>query len=159
MPCQKYAIFGILLPVTTYEQIYDEAIGNNGIITARHARELGIPAIALVKLCKRGRLTRIGHGVYRIDKFFPQETDLYAAAVARVGEGAYVIGESVIGYYKLCPTHEANDKARAKATARCDPARETPAWRAVASHGRNPGAGNRVGHSDCKGYGRAVTAS
>ena len=107
MPCQKYAIFGILLPVTTYEQIYDEAIGNNGIITARHARELGIPAIALVKLCKRGRLTRIGHGVYRIDKFFPQETDLYAAAVARVGEGAYVIGESVIGYYKLCPTHEA----------------------------------------------------
>ena len=107
MPCQKYAIYGILLPVTTYEQIYDEAIGNNGIITARHARKLGIPAIALVKLCKRGRLTHVGHGVYRIDKYFPQETDLYATAVARVGEGAYIIGESVIGYYKLCPTHEA----------------------------------------------------
>ena len=73
------------MPVTTYEQIYDEAIGNNGIITARHAKELGIPAIALVKLCKQGRLTRIGHGVYRIDKYFPQKTDLYAAAVAKVG--------------------------------------------------------------------------
>ena len=60
--CQKYAIFGILLPVTTYEQIYDESIGNNGIITARHAKDLGIPAIALVKLCKRGKLTRIEHG-------------------------------------------------------------------------------------------------
>ena len=71
------------------------------------ARKLGIPAIALVKLCKRGRLTHVGHGVYRIDKYFPQETDLYATAVARVGEGAYIIGESVIGYYKLCPTHEA----------------------------------------------------
>lgn len=105
--CQKYAIFGILLPVTTYEQIYDESIGNNGIITARHAKELGIPAIALVKLCKRGKLTRIGHGVYRIDKYFPQETDPYAAAVAKVGEGAYIVGESVIGYYRLCPTHDA----------------------------------------------------
>ena len=81
----KVCHFVILLAVTTYEQIYDEAIGNNGIITARHAKELGTPAIALVKLCKRGRFTRIGHGVYRIDKYFPQETDLYAAAVARVG--------------------------------------------------------------------------
>ena len=31
----------------------------------------------------------------------------YAAAVAKVGEGAYIVGESVIGYYRLCPTHDA----------------------------------------------------
>ena len=93
--------------MTAYEKIYDESIGNNGIITVRHAKEMGIPAIALVKLCKRGKLTRIGHGVYRIDKYFPQETDPYAAAVAKVGDGAYIVGESVIGYYRLCPTHEA----------------------------------------------------
>ena len=105
--CQKYAIFGILLPMTTYDQIYDESIGNNGIITTRHARKMGISAITLVKLCSRGKLTRIGHGVYRIDKYFPQETDPYAAAVAKVGDGAYIVGESVIGYYRLCPTHEA----------------------------------------------------
>ena len=92
--------------MTTYEQIYDEAIGNNGLITVRRAREMGIPAIALVKLCHRGRLVRIGHGVYRIDKYFPQETDSLAAAVATVGEGAYIVGESVIGYYRLCPTRE-----------------------------------------------------
>ena len=92
--------------MTIYEQIYDESIGNNGIITARHAREMGIPAIALVKLCSRGKLTRIGHGVYRIDEYFPQDTDPYAAAVAKAGEGAYIVGESVIGYYRLCPTHE-----------------------------------------------------
>lgn len=93
--------------MTIYEQIYDESIGNNGIITARHAREMGIPAIALVKLCSRGKLTRIGHGVYRIDKYFPQDTDPYAASVAMAGEGAYIVGESVIGYYRLCPTHDA----------------------------------------------------
>ena len=93
--------------MTTYEKIYDEAIGSNGIITSRQAKDMGIPAIALVKLCNRGRLVRIGHGVYRMDKYFPQESDPYAAAVANVGEGAYIVGESVIGYYRLCPTHEA----------------------------------------------------
>jgi len=90
-----------------YEQIFEEAIGNNGLITTREAVEMGIPAVELVKLCHRGKLTRVGHGVYRIDKYFPQETDAYAAAVAKVGKGAYVVGESVLGYYRLCPTHEA----------------------------------------------------
>ena len=90
-----------------YEQIYDEAIGCNGLITTRQATDMGIPALELVKLCHRGKLTRVGHGVYRIDKYFPQETDMYATAVARVGMGAYVVGESVLGYYRLCPTHEA----------------------------------------------------
>jgi len=93
--------------VSYYEQIYDEAIGNNGLITTRHAAEMDIPAVELVKLCHRGKLTRLGHGVYRIDKYFPQETDVYAAAVAKAGVGAYIIGESVLGYYRLCPTHEA----------------------------------------------------
>ena len=93
--------------VSYYEQIYDEAIGNNGLITTRQAAELGIPAVELVKLCHRGKLTRIGHGAYRIDKYFPQETDSFAAAIAKAGEGAYIIGESVLGYYHRCPTHEA----------------------------------------------------
>lgn len=93
--------------VSYYEQIYEESIGNNGIISSRQAAEVGIPPIELVKLCHRGKLTRIGYGVYRIDKYFPQETDAYAAAVAKVGVGAYVVGESVLGYYRLCPTHEA----------------------------------------------------
>ena len=56
---------------------------------------------------ERGKLIRIGHGVYRIDKYFPQETDVYAAAIAKVGAGAYVVGESVLGFYDLCLTHEA----------------------------------------------------
>lgn len=86
-----------------YEQIYDEAIGKNGIITSQQALKLGIPSVELVKLARRGKLTRLGHGVYRIDKFFPTMSDPYAIAVALCGEGAYVIGESVLAFYELCP--------------------------------------------------------
>lgn len=89
-----------------YEQIYDEAIGNNGLITTRQAVGMDIPAVELVKLCHRGKLMRVGHGVYRIDKYFPQETDALAVALAKVGAEAYIIGESVLGFYRLCPTHE-----------------------------------------------------
>ena len=42
--------------MTAYEKIYDESIGNNGIITVRHAKEMGIPAIALVNSVKEANL-------------------------------------------------------------------------------------------------------
>lgn len=93
--------------MTNYEKIYEEAIGLNGIISVSQAKELGVPNIELVKLCKRGKLTRVGRGVYRLDKFFPQPSDQLAAAVLQVGEDAYVVGETVLGYHRLCPTHEA----------------------------------------------------
>lgn len=93
--------------MTNYEKIYEEAIGLNGIISVSQAKSLGVPNIELVKLCKRGKLTRVGRGVYRLDKYFPQPTDQLAAAILRVGDDAYIIGESVLGYHRLCPTHEA----------------------------------------------------
>lgn len=86
-----------------YEDIYDETIGNNGLITSSQAKRMGIPAVELVKLARRGKLTRLGHGVYRIDKFVPTASDPYAVAVAMCGEGAYIIGESVLAFYGLCP--------------------------------------------------------
>lgn len=92
--------------MTNYEKLYEEAIGLNGIISVGQAKELGVPNIELVKLCKRGKLTRVGRGVYRLDKYFPQPTDQLASAILRVGGDAYIIGESVLGYYRLCPTHE-----------------------------------------------------
>ena len=90
----------------SYDRLYDEAIGRYGLITVRQARELGISNTALVNLSRRGRLERLGYGLYRIDKYVPNPDglDAYACAVARVGPNAFLWGPSVLAIYHLCPT-------------------------------------------------------
>lgn len=89
-----------------YDIIYDEAIGNFGLITTRQAKELGISCESMVKLAQRGRLERLAHGVYRIDRYVPNQEGLdpYACAVACVGADAYLWGPSVLAIHHLCPT-------------------------------------------------------
>lgn len=84
-----------------YDVIYEYAADNYGLITTDAARELGIPGIELVKLSHRGRLEHIWHGVYRIEHYIPAPLDKYAEAVAIVGEGAYIYGESVLAMHNL----------------------------------------------------------
>lgn len=91
--------------MTAYNRIFDVAIENYGLITSSCARTLGIPAGTLVDLAHRGRLIRIGQGVYQLTQYLPTERDAYAQAVALVGEGAYLFGESVIAMLMLAPTN------------------------------------------------------
>lgn len=93
--------------MTAYQKIFDEAIGNYGLITVAQAKALGITNETLVKLAHRGRLERIGYGVYRIDHYVPnaEGLDPYACAVAKVGDGAYLWGPSVLALHHLCPTN------------------------------------------------------
>lgn len=93
--------------MTSYEKIYDAAIGHYGIITSADAKALGVNNATLVQLALRNRLERLGYGVYRIDKYVPHVDglDVYACAVARVGKGAYVWGPSVLAIHHLCPTN------------------------------------------------------
>ena len=84
-----------------YETIYEYAADNYGLITTAQAKELEIPSIELVKLFHRNRLRRIWHGVYRISHYIPTSLDKYAEAVAIVGEGAYIYGESVLAMHGL----------------------------------------------------------
>lgn len=95
--------------MNAYDVIFDEAIGNYGLFRSSHAKSLGISEAAVLGLAKRGRLMRVAHGLYRIDKYVPQPEglDAYAIAVARVGEGAYLWGPSVLQAYRLCPTDPA----------------------------------------------------
>lgn len=44
--------------MTHFDDIYDIAIGNYGLITAAQAREQGITAVELNRWCKIGRLKR-----------------------------------------------------------------------------------------------------
>lgn len=94
----------IILPMVSYNRLYDVAAENYGLVTPRVAESLGVSNMALVMLAKRGRLVRIGRGVYRLDQFPVSEYDPYANVVARAGEGAFLWGPSVLAIDHLCPT-------------------------------------------------------
>jgi len=84
-----------------YDDIYEYAADNYGLITSAKAREIGIPNVALVKLAHREKLRRIGHGVYRVKHYIPTPLDKYAEAVTLAGKGAYIFGESVLAMHGL----------------------------------------------------------
>ncbi|MCL1808252.1 MAG: hypothetical protein FWG42_00615 [Clostridiales bacterium] len=84
-----------------YDAIYEYAVDNYGLITSGAAKTLDISNVELVKMAHRGRLRRIGHGVYRIVHYVPTEFDKYAEAVALVGGGAAIYGETVLSMHGL----------------------------------------------------------
>ncbi|WP_241157195.1 hypothetical protein [Adlercreutzia sp. ZJ242] len=61
----------------------------------------------LVQYARRGKIERVGQGVYMIAQRMPEENDPYAVSVALVGSDAYLYGESVIAMHGLAPTNPA----------------------------------------------------
>lgn len=90
-----------------YDDIYEFAVDNHYLITTEDAAVLGIPPVELAKLAYRGKLENLGRGLYRLSRWVPSESYPYAEAVARVGDGAYLCGESVIALLGLVPTNPA----------------------------------------------------
>ena len=88
----------------SFNRIYEEASENYGLLTVKSAAALGVSNMALVMLAKRGRLIRVGRGVYRLDQYPHSEYDPYAIAVVRAGDDAFLWGPSVIALDQLCPT-------------------------------------------------------
>ena len=93
--------------MTKFDDIYEIAADNFGLITSTEAREAGVSNNELVQYAKRGRIERVGQGVYRLVQRVPEPNDAYALAVALVGPGAYLYGEAVLGLLGLCPTNPA----------------------------------------------------
>jgi predicted transcriptional regulator of viral defense system len=87
--------------MTNYDTIYEYAADNYGLITSSEAKTLGIPNVELVKLAHRGRLQRLGYGVYRIEHYIPTINDKYAEAITLIGNGAAIYGESVLAMHGL----------------------------------------------------------
>ena len=98
---------GIVLPMTYYDDIYEFAVDNHYLISTDDAAEIGVPTVELAKLAYRGKLENLSRGLYRLTRWVPSESYPYAEAVARVGEGAYLCGESVIALLGLAPTNPA----------------------------------------------------
>lgn len=87
---------------TNYRGILREmAYGHYGYVTTREAAEAGVPPVELPKLAARGGLENIAYGLYRVPDVPPTPFDQFAEALLRVGEGAYLYGESVLALFGL----------------------------------------------------------
>lgn len=93
--------------MSSYDTLYDEAAENYGLITTEMAGRYGISGMSLVMLERRGRLRRVGRGVYRLEQHPVSEYDGYAALVARAGKEAFLWGPTVLAMENLCPTDPA----------------------------------------------------
>lgn len=88
--------------MTKIDDIY-EAVDDFGLITSAEARELGMSNAELVQLANRGKLQRVGRGVYKMPVWPYQEAAPYAIAVKSAGPDAYLYGESVVALLGLAP--------------------------------------------------------
>lgn len=77
------------------------ALDHYGYVTTREAGEAGVPAVELPKLAARGGLENVAYGLYRVPDIPPTSFDQFAEALLRVGEGAYLHGESVLALFGL----------------------------------------------------------
>ena len=77
------------------------ALDHYGFVTTRDAVEAGVPAVELPKLAARGGLEHVAYGLYRVTDIPPTRYDQFAEALLRVGEGAYLHGESVLALFGL----------------------------------------------------------
>ena len=93
--------------MSVYNTLYDEAAENYGLITTDMAERYGVSGMSLVMLERRGRLQRVGRGVYRLGQHPATEYDSYATLVAKAGKGAFLCGPTVLALEKLCPTDPA----------------------------------------------------
>lgn len=84
-----------------FDDIYDIAADEYGIVTAARAREAGAAPSELNRWCTDGRLLRRGHGVYKLARWVPTPYDAYAEAVALVGDRAYLHGLAVLAMHGL----------------------------------------------------------
>lgn len=84
-----------------FDEIYEVAADNYGLVTAAQARNLGVSKSELNRWVGKGYLERRGRGVYKLTRYIPTEFDPYAEAVVLVGDGSFLLGETVLAMHGL----------------------------------------------------------
>lgn len=84
-----------------FDEIYEIAADGYGIVTASQAREAGVTTSEMSRWCADGKLVRRGHGVYKVARWVPTPLDPFAEAVALMGDGSFLWGESVLSMHGL----------------------------------------------------------
>lgn len=91
------------MTVPIFDRLVERAADRHGHVTTRDARDLGIDPAQLRQLAARGRIERIGRGVYRIPVLPRGDHDDLAAAVA------WSMGRGVISYESALVLHDLAD--------------------------------------------------
>lgn len=86
-----------------WDQVVERAAEHHGYVTTRDARDLDIDPTQLRLLAARGRLERIGRGVYRVPILPRGEHDELAAAVA------WTLGRGVVSHESSLVLHDLSD--------------------------------------------------
>lgn len=84
-----------------FDELYEIAADNYGVVTYADAREIGVVGTELSRWTASGRLAKLGHGVYRLVRWVPTGYEHYAEALALVGPGSVLWGESVLALLGL----------------------------------------------------------
>jgi len=92
-----------------WDQLYDIAMENYGIITFSEARSFCNACVELPRWVSKGWLVKRGRGVYRLAKAVPDEKARYAEAVALCGGGC-IYAESVLSLHDLALVNPGNVK-------------------------------------------------
>lgn len=87
---------------TAYDRVHELAAEQHGVFKAVQATGLGIQPKTLVAMAARGRLRRLGHGLYQ-DRRIPEDrwTPLMAAALWPFGAVGLLAHETVLSLLEL----------------------------------------------------------
>lgn len=101
--CAEAYLFDTIAHMPIWDRVVELAAERHGYVTTRDAREIGIDPVQLRLLAARGRLDRVGHGVYRAPVLPRGEHDDFAAAVA------WALGRGVISHESALVLHDLTD--------------------------------------------------
>lgn len=98
-PCALPYRFDTLAHMNVRDRVLERAAEQHGYITTRDARDLDIDPTQLRLMAARGRLERVGRGVYRVPMLPRTEHDELAEAVAwTLGRGVISHGSALVLY-------------------------------------------------------------
>lgn len=89
--------------MAVWDRVVERAAEQHGYVTTRDARELGIDPTQLRLMAARGRLERVGRGVYRVPLLPRTQHDELAEAVA------WTLGRGVVSHESALVLHGISD--------------------------------------------------
>lgn len=89
--------------MTLRDELWDTAVEQYGFVTAADAHRLGAPVVELGKLAARGKLQRVGYGLYRFPEWPTGSRDYLMEAVLWTRDpDAALSHDTALDVYELC---------------------------------------------------------